>query len=261
MNEYSSGRGKHNLLPLKIIIPNAFLIPWHKRGRFFRALFLLSLLMIGASTVDKFINAHPLYFLLSIIISIFIPIIIAVTCHRIVLAGDESVPQYGLLRWSKSETRFLGWSFVIGLISLSTALIPLTVLGFIDKSFIIQQTFNYQVMVIMYILMIPGAYIGARLSLLLPATALDYRHNMSWSWNQSRENGWRLFLIVGVFPIAFFIIQTAVIREDATLFETVLGELIGVFFLIIGIVALSLSYQALVTEGSEPAKVSFETQN
>lgn len=259
MNEYSSGRGKHNLLPLKIIIPNAFLIPWHKRGRLFRALFLPSLLMIGASTVDKFINTHPLYFLASLIISIFIPIIIAVTCHRIVLAGDESVPQYGLLHWSKRETRFLGWSFGIGLISVSTALIPIIILGVIDKSFIEQESFNY--LVIMCILMIPGVYIGTRLSLLLPATALDYRHNMSWSWNQSRENGWRLLLIVGVLPIAFFIIQTAVIREDATLFETGLSKLIGVFFLIIEIVALSLSYQALVTEGSEPAKVSFETQN
>lgn len=249
MIQYFIGSGKHKKLLLIDIILNAFTLPWQKRWRLIRALFIPSLLTIGIGILlsFKFFDTNPRYMFPLAIISGMAHTIIAVTCHRLVLMGEESIPKYGLMRWSMRETRFAGWEIGIGLIILVTSFLPAYIL-FSIIGISISQELTLGNELLLYVAMIPGSYIPARLSLLFPSTALGNRHNMSWSWNQSRENGWRLVLIASVLPWLFYFVKNVLIREGATFIEVSLGELIGILFLIIEIVVISLSYQSLVTE-------------
>lgn len=122
----------------------------------------------------------------------------AVTCHRVIILGPNSVPTYGLYSFSMREVRFFGWGFVIYLcMSLITLLIMLTteVLSFDE------ELNKYLWILVMYIVFIPGTYIFSRLSILFPATAADHRNDMKWAWDTTKGNGWRLLILLGVVPM------------------------------------------------------------
>jgi hypothetical protein len=52
-------------------------------------------------------------------------------------------------------------------------------------------------------LTLPGAYLCARLSMLLPATAVDKRQDMGWAWALTKGNGWRLVALLWLLPFAY----------------------------------------------------------
>ncbi|MEO7859506.1 MAG: hypothetical protein ABIU05_03525, partial [Nitrospirales bacterium] len=49
-----------------------------------------------------------------------------------------------------------------------------------------------------------------RLSLLLPAIAVDLQVSLRLVWSQSKGNGWRIALLVGWIPIVFFLLERTV---------------------------------------------------
>ncbi|MDR4485882.1 MAG: hypothetical protein R3B95_22310, partial [Nitrospirales bacterium] len=57
---------------------------------------------------------------------------------------------------------------------------------------------------------IPFAYIVGRMSLLLPATAIDLHPSFSSAWDLSEGNGWRVAMLVGGVPLAFIVIQALI---------------------------------------------------
>lgn len=249
--------------PLPVIgtLRDAFQFVWHKRGRLLRALSIPMSVMLA-------VEAYP-YILFQIsdfeegpvaIIFVFLQllkipfyIIFPITCHRLVLIEDSGIPIYGKLAWSVRETRFLLWCIGIYLfyavlaalspLALGAVLIPL--LKSIQPSFKDLKIFLGDGM-LGYLILLPATYCFARVSLILPATALDRYVHSGWAWDLSIRNGWRLTMLVGILPWVFALFQQLLLRENATLVEILIFLVISFLFLAVEIVLLSFSYKYLI---------------
>lgn len=246
---------KPSPIPILSILHDAIAIPWHKRATMFWALLPISVALIAASMMGPLIleGFGNIGFLIWIIILGLAGVLFAITCHRLVLLGNESVPKYGLASWTARETRFVGWTLAaFGFAAFFGFIVNIPVLVLIAA-----LSGNSGPPPALWVASacgilawIPGYYLFARLSILLPATAVDERPSVVWARQLTRGNGWRLFLIVILLPvfitlgsgILFFLLGHSVI---ANLLISATGCVLGV----IQVAALSLSYKHL-TESS-----------
>ena len=126
-------------------------------------------------------------------LSVGFAMMIAISCHRLVILGVDSLPSAWGLFWSRRETRFLGWSMLISLI---TAL-PFAVVGILVGILVAVLGRSFTVSAAVPLSVLPFVlYASARLSLVLPATAIGQRPTLKGSWRLSRSNGWRLALVM-----------------------------------------------------------------
>lgn len=123
-----------------------------------------------------------------------VTVIYVVSCHRIVLLGERSLPNRFGVYWTRREFRFVGWSIVTSLLVVPVvlpmgAIFALTpVEGIAEESPWLLSIFVYP----------PVAYVISRASLLFPLTAIDRRPNLGEAWRLSRDNGWRLTIALNV---------------------------------------------------------------
>lgn len=47
----------------------------------------------------------------------------------------------------------------------------------------------------------PFYYLFGRWVLVFPAIAIDQEPKLGWSWKQTKGNGWRMFILVGLLPM------------------------------------------------------------
>ena len=233
-------------LPVNRIVKEAVLIVWRKRFMLLQALIgtgvaLASLDMARNHALEK---PHWVFVLLFSVSSAIIFTLFAVTCHRIILMGEATVPRYGIHSWTRRELRFLGWTIVgycyfIGItmiIGMPTAFVS-SILFTYEFTHKIFQVFGYAVW-------LPGAYVFARLAILLPATAIDERHDMKWAWDLTSNNGWRLAVVVILLPgllaaaVDFFEIRRYLIIEFIL-------HLLSYALMAIEIAVLSVSFRFL----------------
>ena len=84
--------------------------------------------------------------------------------------------------------------------------------------------------------------------MVFPATALDRRADWRWAWQLTRNNGWRLFVVVAILPWAISQLLALLYRAEATVIETILLSVTGIALFAVEIAAISLSYRELTRE-------------
>lgn len=226
-------------LPLSGVIKETLSVVWDKRLGLFQALILVSMALVG---LEYLWATEPGYFssMFYIIPYVILFTLFAVTCHRIVLLGNTEVPKYGILSWSKRETRFLGWTIVGYLFfTLITMFVGVFVIPIITPNSSTELTY-----VISLAILVPGGYVLSRLSILFPATAVDERPNLKWAWNITSGNGWKLFLIVALLPQLVSAIYIFVDWPVHLIIQFAIG-LLTYALVAIEIAALSVSYRFL----------------
>jgi hypothetical protein len=234
-------------LPVIRIIRDAFLFVWDRRTRLLYALAVPVALLLVVDHTFTFANDNPLKFLQAFF-QMAIYILFAITCHRVALIGDEGVPSFGLRRWTLREWRYLGWSVII--------LVVWLLFSFVVNSFYVSmivskveagasaetyQSYKYWLTPFY----IPIFYILARLSVLWPAIALDEQVGAQWAWRLTVHNGWRLTVVVSLLPWVLYFAVNLLLRENATLVESIILKLLGFTLLAVEVVALSFSYKHL----------------
>ncbi|MEW6529757.1 MAG: hypothetical protein AB1473_02900 [Thermodesulfobacteriota bacterium] len=238
-------------IPVIATIRDAVTIPWRQQAIMFRALVPISLVLIALLTAMERMKVEAGGMIYALVFYIlFIPAfaVFAITCHRLILLGGDSVPKHGLAKWTRRETRFVGWTLLIGFyylcigFVLAILLIGLTLFfePLISPSPVVMKLAGGATAVLVWI---PCLYWGARYSILLPATAVDERPNLEWAWKVSQGNGWRLVLVVGVLPMALqtgpgFLLGYSIVVD-------VLLHAATCILYVIEIAALSLSYRYL----------------
>ncbi len=248
-----------NKLPTIKIIARAFVTVWELRNEFIKKLYLPLLYLIGAEYANNYADDKVSYIL--DFIGVFVYVFLAVTCHRIIILGIDSVPEFGVRKWTMIETRFLlfliGVYLVIGLTIFSFSMTPMLV-GFLGDIFValsipIDLNFiNYATFIsyVAFFSMIPVVYSLFRISLIFPAIAVGEKASLKWAWNISRNNGWRLAIIVGALPIAVEIFQYVFLsnEEIERISKNMIIIMVTYIVAIIEITALSLSYKKLKNE-------------
>jgi hypothetical protein len=247
-------------LPVGVVLRDTFSIPGQHMREFLKPLALpglaLAVLMQGWQFVDARTPAlvdWGLYAVYTLLFSVF-----AVVCHRLVLFGPSPETIAPRLRWGLRESRFLGWGIGVWLIFSVTRLVSLTLIVnvFYSLSSLVSDgaSRDHDHTVFRsadYISYVIGAYALARVALVLPATAVDDKLGLRGAWRLSARNGWRLAIIVSLLPFVLSYALDLVSRENATVVEVILITLLSLITLMLGIIALSLSYRELRVDGTE----------
>lgn len=185
--------------------------------------------------------------LLMILIYVLFFSLFAVTCHRLVLAPAPLRPLK--IDWHGRILRFTGYMLVlytlVMIINLAVSIIYMNTMQFVASGESSSSSW------LMDLFSIPALYVLARLSLVFPATAIDQRTSLQWSWNKTRGNGWRIFLVVGLFPWIMGLLIWGISREEASFVEMALLYIMTIFSLAVGIFALSLTYQAFMEQADD----------
>jgi len=157
-----------------------------------RALLLPAVGYVGlefaAIARDESILATALVFALQLLLySVF-----AVSCHRIILVGDDSLPNPAGIYWTARETRFAGWSLALAIAVFFPALVATGAVSVLASLIPVrgEPSWAWAVAALPPARCIASGF--ARLGLGFAATAVDRRPTLAESLDLSRGNGWRL---------------------------------------------------------------------
>lgn len=210
-------------LPTWPILREACLLPWNRRQHFRRLLIIPVIVTALINIADPYWPEGKEPFATTLIVFIwFLPQFLiftffAVSCHRSVLIGESSVSRFGVRGWSMRETRFylwilgiyaLGYFFMI-LFGVPLAVVTAAIGTSLGNALDIMADMEHPAFLYscMALASVPFAYVVGRLSLLLPAIAVDLRPKFTSVWSQSKGNGWRVAVLVGGIPILFIVLQ------------------------------------------------------
>lgn len=223
---------KRPTLPVSKVFKEALKFPFQQTRHFWIWVLTLCLVSFVISKLENFsMEAISTKVPLTVLIGVgtvldtlwkgLVFTLLAIGCHRIILLEEQYERWVDFFKWSHRETRFFIWSFLIYLIAIFMmapfVMVSLYVLkaGFVATQDLLQielietvggRGLSLGILPTVYFLFL---YFLSRGSLVLPATAIDEKPTLSWVWDNSTGNGWRLTLITGTIPflalVAFFL--------------------------------------------------------
>ena len=151
--------------------------------------------------------------------------LIAVTTHRIILEGPDSVPTWGINRFGAREFKFIGYQFLVAI-----AALPAAVFTFIPYIGI-------------FLSLVAIAYIIGRLSLVLPSIAIDSNIGLKQSWEATKNHQTMMVVVVILSPILFGFIERFLATLPGLFWISVVISLLTTVFLI---AMLSVAYKIVM---------------
>ncbi len=151
--------------------------------------------------------------------------LIAVTTHRIILKGPDSVPTWGINRFGWREIKFTLSQYLVLIF-----LIPIYILFFIPYvGFLLGS--------------VASAYFLGRMSLVFPSIAIENKFDFKDSWDATKNHKLMMFIVVAVFPFVLGMIGFMLGRiEGAAIVIHVITIITTVYI----IAALSIAYQIVI---------------
>lgn len=172
----------------------------------------------------------------------------AISCHRVLLLGSESVPSLGASGATLRDWRFIGMATLLFVITNMLLQVPVTLTFLTLEQFEPGRTplDRDTMQAIGRFASLPAVYVACRLSLCLPAIAVERRLGMRQAWTLSRGVGWRLLLLIGVAPYLLRFIQhlLASVFSSPTDY-TIVNSVLFWSFLPFEIAMLSICYRRL----------------
>ena len=201
-------------MELRRIIFEAFYRVWTARGVFAKALVIPFAISVGLD-LTKLVHPPTILNIVINLLGLAVYGWFAVTVHRLVLLGPDAVPEWGLQRITKREVIFV-LSFAMITIM---ALLPLIVTSFLSVG---------SVALALLALLVYG-YLFSRLSLVLPAIAIDRWLTPLDSWRLSRQHQARLVFVLILFPMMLFMPFLLVIVLIASISPILLGSVVPLY--------------------------------
>ena len=221
----------------KIIVAAAG-VTWYQRKALLKVFVLPALFLSIIINIITFLKLGIFSVLFIIVIYfLFIPLIINV--HRTVLLGSGSVDGFGIHMWGKREKLFFVWSLGIAMFT-TLVIVPI---AFILTGLLSGES-NSALALIQILIYVPAYYIISRLSIALPAIAVDLHPNLRWVMNLTQKDHWRIFLVVGLFPLIISFGFNFLLSYEHVIF-TILKLVISPFLMAFEIILLTLTYHEL----------------
>ena len=273
-------------LPVVATLKEAILLPFKHLGCVLKVGFPLILFFVLQFIISYFLlfdggilrQSDDVFFainLISLPLNVAALVIGVVGCHRIFLL-DHARENTRLFNWTGNEIKVVGWWLVIGIAFLLMA-IPFFLIFFVMGGFNIIARMGFAELAVTFLFFMPLLYIMVRWLLVIPSAAIGiHGKTLSWSWRLTAGNGFRLMLLVSIFPFLFNVLMVCIGVLFATIFSslayaTLLQVLSTVLWLVMGVIQvalLSLSYKFLVEnvvveedENDEPAEALAAQEN
>lgn len=216
-------------MEFKKIIAGAFYYVSKNRSSLAKALAWPFTALIIISTIEYFANEGVFSYVLGIA-SIGIHAIFAITTHRIVLLGSDSVPTWGITSWTKRET-----FFVLHIIALALMAIPVMLLGFVPI------LGGLAALIII-------CWFAGRFCLVFPGIAVDKGVSFKISWELTAQYQLLMFLVVIVVPV---LLAVPAIIISFIPYTFIITSLLSTFIIVFEIAALSMAYLLITTQAYE----------
>ena len=146
--------------------------------------FLLYLVLDIAEHYQESTQQTAISMILLTVGGILAQTIMAVSTHRIILLGPDTVTTLGAFKWSMRETQFALYGLFLGII-IFFVMFPLL---------FIPQIGGWLAIPIV-------CWIIGRLSLVFPAIAIDDNGSFSQAWDYSRNHQLLMVMVVIIFPV------------------------------------------------------------
>jgi hypothetical protein len=240
-------------LPVQRIIIEAAESCWELRGRLARVLIVPGIVFLALNIGAHFVRGDVLWYFLYRFSGELVLALAAVSCHRLLLLGAVSVPDFGTNGGNARD-----WKFLVAFLGLwITTSLLLMVGGFLANVALApfglhvmasEPTWLYAVRLIAWL---PGLYLLSRLSMALPAIAIDQPLGFRGAWQLSRGHSWQLLVLVALLPwlvIEFDKAIAALLPAAPFAPDLASSVLVSVLFLLLlplEIAVLSLSFRHL----------------
>lgn len=208
----------------------------------------------GNALIDDGVNISKVGFYMSmvnvgatIIFGVF-SAIVAVTCHRVILLGKESLPNYLGIYLSRRELKYFGWVFLFGIpMGIGYILTPLIIPLFV-KFINTPEVINLYNRVWSIAGLVIATFITAPFILVLPATAIGEKKAFSKARLLVSGNTIRLAVVIIIPALITILIRWALRHfgpEDNNIPYISFINLIFFVFMLFETAVLSVSYKSL----------------
>lgn len=221
-----------SVLPLGRLLAGALALLVERRRALLHALALPWLLHVLADTWLRFHAASAEAALPAIVLlRLAVYVLLAISIHRLILLGPQSVPAFGVGPFGLREWRYLGWSCAqilaaAGVVMLCAPLLALSQgLGLL-------------------VALLVAAWLISRMALLLPEIALGRPIDVGGGWRLGAGTGVRLAVLVVAVPMLGTVLMYPFAASGHWLMQVlaITGSLLSVAF---AVAALSLAWQHL----------------
>lgn len=222
-----------------------------------RALVLPAVLMTASSYATQYlmqwqytttgsIESLKVIGYLQLVVWLVLYVLFGMSCHRIILLGEVSLPSRFGIYWTMRETRFLGWAILVGLIHTALTL-PFHLLAMYLPPFWRDWSITW------YISVFLATYFDGRISLVLPATAIDERSSIVESWRLTRGNGLAIAIALFVVALATDLVSvgTQSVFASTPDLARVISKLLQFPLVAVAVGVLSVTYRELRQGGVE----------
>ncbi len=201
------------------IFREAIEFSWEHRHALWRWI-VLGAVLAGLSEVvslyefqDKKDGLWPLLYIsiafLAVIASFTVFVFLAVYCHRTFLLGSSQETKSLRFSCAKRGVKYVEWSLKLMIFFLVWYLFSAIGMEIFSDwnslgEMINKNSWEFTPLgwgILYSTCILPIYYVWGRATLIFPAIALDQDPKLDWSWKQTKGNGWRMFLLVGLIPL------------------------------------------------------------
>ncbi len=240
------------------IINMTFRSVFDKKTALIKAMAVYTVLMIAIDYINmnNIINIegkaqieNGFLFFATSLLTYLVLLLVAISTHRVLILGENSIPKWGLFEFTKREWSFIVNGFLMGLI-VAAIVIPAIFLG--------ASLGKTGVMLGVIVFIIVSFVLVSRFSLVFPAISIDKEITLSEAWNYTKNYKLLVFVTVILFPMVFTFVfglvygiaigfLSGVLGLNLFFFNSVLNIFIGVF----AVSALSATYVLVSKEHPE----------
>lgn len=167
---------------------------------------------------------NSLFSLAIIFLGLVFYVVIAVTTHRLVLLGPQSVSKWALFSWAGREIKFFLYALSLMAVSFLLMMIPIPLMIPVILGFI---------------------YLIARLSLVFPSIAVEHSASLQRAWQLSDNYRWQMVLISMLYPMFLFFLIGLMLFNLEGLMVNILLNLLIILVEVITIIMVSLAYREI----------------
>jgi hypothetical protein len=174
------------------------------------------------------------------VIWLLLYVLFGMSCHRIILLGEGSLPSRFGIYWTMRETRFMGWVILVGTISM------LVVYPF-QFATLYLPPYSIHWSITWYVPLVLATYIDGRISMVLPATAVGERSSIVESWRLTRGKGLHIMAALFIAALATDLVGMGIktIFDGVPIVSQVVSRAINFPLVAVAVGIISVTYREL----------------
>lgn len=224
-------------MSLTKVLIGSFVFIEEKKVALFKSLIIPFVLLLGLEATYS-LDMNTVLKIIVYFLCIALQVVIAITTHRTIILGSNSIPSWGLKSWTIRESVF---SIHMVLLFLALAPIYLVIYLPIFLGTIPSSTYMYVSGAISILIC---SWLLGRMSLVFPGIAIDKYVSFKESWKLTRNHQTLMVMVMAVLPLCtYFIIYLIGMIP----YSFVITRILSTFIVVFEITALSCCYQ-LITD-------------